>query len=629
MNKVFKYYILVVFFVSVFSVQAGNDHSTQMKIGYTLGGLDTSLGRDLRTIVRGAIQFPASYMAGLKGNKIVKVRLGIGDPLTEQQNLIFISNKLDGEPNYVQTVAQLNSGWNDIVLDTPFDINGEEIFIGFKYVTSGMSLSFDGGVTNNYANWVSAGETEGEVTWARQNGSGCLNLQAIVEGNNLPQNNAAIYAFDAKKYAQTGGKYPVKLWVRNMGASDITKLDITCNVEGQESVLKTFDNLSIQSNDIATVSLDNIIIQESSIYDISFKIDQVNGVDNENIKDNQSSVSGVVSKAEYTHRKVLLEQFSTVKCSNCPAAHKVFDKLLKDKKEDVIWLIHHSGFYKDDLTINESVDYIYFYGAVRGYAPAAMLDRSNLAKIGALNGNYDTALSPVFGMGSDVNKLINERINSPALITVNIDSQFEPADRTLTVSTYGEIPAGSVDRLKGTDVRLNIYLVEDSIPGLQEGVDGEYIHNHAIRKVLTDVWGDKIELTTGKYHSKEYIFTLPDSWKERHMRVIAFFANSDQNNPNNAPIYNAEEVELIPRKGDTSVKSEKTGGTDVSVYTASDNLFIKGDYKSAVIYNVTGDVIRMIHQPENKVSLSALVNGLYFVKFDVNGTSTVRKFLKY
>ena len=627
MNKLVQFYIFALLAVCSLPVLSGNTKSEQMKIGYTRGDLCLSLGTGRRVVAKNAIQFPASYLEQLKGNNIVKLRVGIGEPLTEQQNYVFITHKLDGEPDYIQPVEQLNSGWNEIVLDTPFEIKGEELFIGYKYATRSMAISFDGGETNNYANWIAFSETDENFTWSHHEGSGSLNIQAIVEGVGLPQHDAAIVSVESGRYAQAGNKYPVVLLVRNMAAASINSLDVTYTIDGQDPVTKTIGNLNISSNDLSLVHVDDAIIQEEGIYDMSVSIEKVNGVSDENGSDNQGRVSRIIAKPDYTQRKVLLEQFSTEKCNNCPASHKVIATLLKYKRQDVIWLVHHAGFYEDDLTIDESKSYTFFYGNAQRYAPAAMLDRINLAQFGAIDGDDKATPAPVFSTSSNIKKLVDERLNTSALITVDIDHKYDMSSRLLTVSAFGEIPSGDVARLKGNNVRLNIYLIEDSIPGLQSGIEGEYIHNHAIRKVLTNVWGDEIRFTDGKYHSQEYTFTVPETWKEGSMRIIAFVANSDWNNPNNGQVFNAEEVTLLPEEG-TWVQIQKTD-TSLTIYPTSESLFINGEYDSGVIYNATGGVVRIISKPESKLSVAAMESGVYFIKFNVDGRSVVRKFLKH
>ena len=55
------------------------------------------------------------------------------------------------------------------------------------------------------------------------------------------------------------------------------------------------------------------------------------------------------------------------------------------------------------------------------------------------------------------------------------------------------------DVLMGDDSRLTVYLIEDGIVAAQSLPDGskdnEYVHNHVLRDVITDVWGAEVDCT--------------------------------------------------------------------------------------------------------------------------------------
>ena len=112
------------------------------------------------------------------------------------------------------------------------------------------------------------------------------------------------------------------------------------------------------------------------------------------------------------------------------------------------------------------------------------------------------------------------------------------------------------------------------------------------------------------------------------MRIIAFIANSDSANPNNAQIFNAEETDLTVNQGGVSIRSEKAEA-EPEVYSVDGNLYIDGSYQSATLYTMTGNTIMNISQPESKLSIASLESGIYLIKLNVGNTSIVRKFLKH
>ena len=87
-------------------------------------------------------------------------------------------------------------------------------------------------------------------------------------------------------------------------------------------------------------------------------------------------------------------------------------------------------------------------------------------------------------------------MTSPALVSLSIDRKYNPNNRLLTVSAFGEVTAENVSQLGGDNICLNIVLTEDSILGEQESAPNpdEYYHSHAIRKVITSTWGDRLNL---------------------------------------------------------------------------------------------------------------------------------------
>lgn len=633
----FSLFISVMLLQLAFHIVFAHDHpvktdaqkSTSMRIGYTEGSMNLNLGSGITFVIKGAIQFPASYMERLKGGKITVIRLAIGDELSEQDNNVFITDHLEGTPLYSQKVERLNRGWNEIVLDTPFEITGEEIFIGFKYKSSGEVISFDGKNDNNYANWLAHAQLEDELAWTHQSG-GCLNLQAIVSGDNLPQNDISLNEIRAKKYAHPGMGTPVDLIVKNMAAADIHSLEVTYTVEDQDPVTTTIDNLSIKNNELGIASLGDIIINQNGIYNLSVKVNKVNGENDEDPVNNEGTIENIICKADYTNRKVLLEQFSTMKCINCPNAHKVLEDALKFKR-DIIRVVHHAGYDKDTLTLTESEKYLFFYFDEKGgnyYAPGMMLDRTNLTKYGADNGSGGNTPGPAFFPRlENASKLIDQSLSTPALITLELDSKYDAQTRFLKISASGQIPSGSVERLNGDNICLNLFLTEDSILGTQSGAENpnEYYHSHALRKVITSLWGDPIEFTGDEFHSKEYTFTIPEEWIDKRMHVIAFIANSDPISSNNCKVYNSEETSVVDSQL-TSIESIQNK-SDMKIYTAFGDLYIQGEYTSAAIYNINGCWMKEIDKTESKINIKSLPAGVYLIKLNTQKGSGIFKFV--
>ncbi len=595
--------------------------STQMRLGYSDGNPAMALGLDMPVVVRCAVQFPQSELQRLKGSKITAIRFVMGCAPSTQEGYVFVSPSLDAVAQHKQTFTRLNGGWNEVKLDQPIEITGEELFVGYRYKSSGDALSMDGRDDNNYANWISITQSgdENESGWDHQ-GGGSINLEIIVEGENLPQNDAKLEKLMAKRYAGTNAKTPVNLVVKNKGAKTINSLELTYTVEDQETRTSTVGGLDIKSNAVAVVTLKDVVFEHNGVANLDVAVTKVNGEDDENSADNAAMVENVVSKKDYTNRKVLLEHFSTSNCNNCPVAHRNIDNALL-YRSDVIHVVHHAGMGTDFLTIPAHEDYLYFFGE-KVYTPAVMLDRTNMSPYGVGDGagSSSTPGPAFFPVSATLGKVIDQSLSVPAVVTVDVNRQYDAATRKLKVVVTGDVPAGTPDRLKATDLRMNIFLVEDSIYGTQQGVaDTEhYCHNNNVRAVLTGSWGAGVTFDGGKYTSDEYTFDVPADWKPEHVRIVAFLSNYNKADKNACQVFNADSKELLERDV-TAIRQLRGNDADVKVIANAGQLFILGNHSGADIFSPAGRLLAHAKAGQTSLPTAALADGLLIVSVKCNG----------
>lgn len=592
--------------------------ATLMRMGYSDGNQALSLGMDAQVTVRCAIQFPESALQRLKGCKLTALRFALGCPLSVQDNYVFVTTDLDAAPAYRQTVAHLDGGWNEVKLDTPFEITGTQLYVGFKYTTSGNALSMDGRDDNALANWISIsqGGSDASAEWSHQSG-GSINLEAVVEGDNLPQNDARLEKLVAKRYAGTNADTPVTLIVRNAAAADINSIGVTYTIEDQGTYTQTIDGLHIPSNAVAMVPMHDIVFTHNGVANLDVTIDKVNGEADENAADNSATEENIVSRKDYANRKVLLEHFSTVNCNNCPEAHKLIEDALI-YRSDVIHVVHHAGMGTDFLSIPAHSDYLYFFGTGSTYNPAAMLDRTNMSPYGATDGVSGSTQGPAFfPRRATFGSILDQSISSPALVSVSLSKEYDAATRRLQVAVSGSVPAGTPDRLKASDLRLNVFVVEDSIYGRQEGAGNSehFCHNNTVRKVLTGTWGDAVTFSGADYQSDAYTFDIPADWKPEHMHVVAFLANYNKADVNGCQVFNANSIDVEPKE-ETAISQAAVADGGVKVAVGGGRLYFFGDYRSADVFSTTGSRVAHVAGSEGSISTAAWGTGVFVVRVD-------------
>lgn len=595
--------------------------SKEMRLGYTTGSLSMHLGYATRLIIRAAIELPSEQLTGMAGSRITRLRVGIGNELTDQINYIFITDDLNGTPLYRQEVPRFNYGWNEITLDKPFEIDGRKLYVGYRYESEGETLSLDGEKDNPLANWIFISQTdENSGFWAHQ-GGGALNIQAVVEGDNLPQHDVAIDRHSIPKYGCVSASMPLRVVVRNLAAANIHTLGVCVTFDGEEMADKTIEGLDIPSGNLALVNLGDFAFSGNTIGDLKVNITSVNGVADEQPANNEVTVQNLIVRKDYAPRIVLLEHFSTMECNNCPNGHTAIEDALRFRP-DVIHVVHHAGFRTDELTIPESENYLWFYtngqaGSV--FAPGAMLDRTNLSAIGATDGTGSTP-GPAFSVDRDIlGALMDNRLSSPALITLTPVADYDPDTRTLTVTVRGHIPNGSADRLKANDPRLTVMLTENGIEGRQGGVtvpmDGPYIHDHVLRDVLTKTWGDALVFDEqGNFESGQYKVVLPAGWNAEKMQVVAFVSDYDSGSPNKCGVFNAAETAFTTNTGLHQVHTTP----DCTLRITDGMLTLPEGCDRVDVYTVDGRTLLTESGPRETLSLKYLPKGIYIVTIHTN-----------
>jgi len=243
-------------------------------------------------------------------------------------------------------------------------------------------------------------------------------------------------------------------------------------------------------------------------------------------------------------RKVLLEDYTGMKCVNCPAATAGAEAVVKLYKGQVILMTVHAGYFSEP---DASGNYTTNYRVAEGVAwfndfmlisnPMGMVNRTpynGKQAIGA--GSWAEAVGTV----AQRNKVAS----------INIQTEYTQASRhhiTTTIETkfYEEL-AGAYN--------LTVCILEDSIIGWQKNNDTlvgpvpdieNYVFNDMLRTVLNGTYGEQLTnaVDTLQTYSKTYLYTINDSWNPDNLSLVAFVFNSETNE-----IIQVEKQHLIESK---------------------------------------------------------------------------------
>ena len=206
-------------------------------------------------------------------------------------------------------------------------------------------------------------------------------------------------------------------------------------------------------------------------------------------------------------KNVLIEDFTGQLCVNCPeAANAIQDIQNFHGSDKVIAVAIHgekpslSGYLANDL----GTEYYNHWGVET--LPSGMVDRQGLQ-------DYKDWMSAA-----------TKRLEADVIpLSLSMENNsYEASNRTLTVQ---------VEALAGADLdgKLQVWLTESKIIGLQSMLDGsknyEYVHNHVLRDAVNGAYGEAVALKMGEAQTLTYAYTVPEEWNAENLAVVAFVYN--------------------------------------------------------------------------------------------------------
>ncbi|MCH2043843.1 MAG: Omp28 family outer membrane lipoprotein [Saprospiraceae bacterium] len=218
-----------------------------------------------------------------------------------------------------------------------------------------------------------------------------------------------------------------------------------------------------------------------------------------------------------TDRVVLVEEFTGVKCVNCPAGSEKIEQLLDIYPDNLIAVSVHAGFFSkpfdsspEDFTTADGEALDALLGPVTGW-PAATVNRKT----------FDGESERILSINSWAGYISEELCQAPK-ITVEITTSFDTDSRVLSV----EVTGTGIENV-AESLGLSVMLTENNITAPQttptNSEDVNYVHKHVLRDFITDITGETIHSggSIPSNYSKTYSYTLPTGWTAENCYVIA------------------------------------------------------------------------------------------------------------
>lgn len=228
---------------------------------------------------------------------------------------------------------------------------------------------------------------------------------------------------------------------------------------------------------------------------------------------------GDTTNLEAQDRRVLIEEFTGVRCVQCPQGSLEIQSLKAIHGERLVAVSIHAKSWAEpydqsqyDFRTEEGENLINFLGLPQGF-PTGVVNRK------LFSGQADLQLEGAAAWAGHIAAELEEK----AIIGIDINNSWDADNRLLKVNVAGK----AIERIS-RPVNLTILITESNIVDTQkvpgDGIIDDYVHNHVLRKTITSFDGDKIAdaFEVGEYFEEEYAFTLPEEWKAGDCTIIAF-----------------------------------------------------------------------------------------------------------
>ncbi len=221
-----------------------------------------------------------------------------------------------------------------------------------------------------------------------------------------------------------------------------------------------------------------------------------------------------------TVKKVLMEEFTGVRCVNCPQAQTEIRNLQTEEifGENLIVVSYHAGFFSEpysdsqkDFRTAGGTEILNFLQTPIGY-PSSVINRKQF------EGERGLQLIQFATWGGFVSQALIEE----AKIAIDLSTTYTTANRVLEIEV-GTLPLESILE----PLNLTVLITENDIQDTQltpDGIVSDYAQTHTFRTMVTDIFGEALttNVTMGERIDKNYSFTLPSDWVAENCSVIAF-----------------------------------------------------------------------------------------------------------
>ena len=563
-----------------------------------------------------AIKLSKEKAAMLKGSSLVGIHTMFGTSQISDLE-IFVTRSLEEEPIYKEIFNKGTTSWKDYKFSQPVTLGDEEVYVGYTLnvvAESYRPLIFDESVDfGGELFWVYNNGVWQDVT---EKGYGAANIQLLIDGAPTMA-DLIMKPINISGFYKAGEGCAFDGQIFNFGNQTIKAFDISYQVGDEQPSVHKIENANLEPNSTYDFSLPKYVSEKVGKLPIKLSVAPAdNSIAETDASDNVSNTFIYIYPTD-VEKKVLIESFTGMTCSNCPTGKTFIKNAISGREQNFVEVAHHAGYYEDAFSMIEDWEYTYFYNGQGLYAPAVMFNRAIFS---------GSPSAPVFESTDNAKVIAASKAFDTVepYVSIKTNSAFNPTTRECKVTV-------SVHTFVKPDVEtncLNVFLTQDNMVGYQAGAGSTYSHEHVFRQSLTGTWGTAIELVEGETVTKEFVFTLADAiaptystcakdWNgaidwtviPEKMNVVAF-VSAFSTTATDWFVYNCNTTPLYtPAPAGIEGPLATASSTHLSVHNGE--VIVTGEDANLYIYNSAGALVKQVSAGTQRFTLP---RGFYVVR---------------
>ena len=536
--------ILLSLFALLASFEVSNAQVSGMNIGYCHGKLgpfpstsDTyfsDISTKKQTWTSGAILIKKEKINSLAGNQIREIHAGLISKLNVDSLAVWVSESLDGPVLSTDTIVAPAKGWSTVALTKPVDITSDmqTLYVGYSYHQKSTSKAMSCTKTPEpgYSCFIRSGNDE----WKDYSNDYAVSVEAMVYGDKLPKYDLTLSALDVQQnYVVDNGNLEFTMKVFNNATVTINGFDAVCTVDGSDDKYTVHCDSSIAYNESKTITMtvSPTAIQTMDPATRTLTVTLTNLTEGEDEIPSDNTLSGTFNVTLHSFvRNVLLEEFTTEKCTNCPrVASYVHDAMNEPEFQGRLnTMENHAGYYTDSFTATFHNDWTWFYD--NQYAPAVLYDRH------AEDGEATAVTCPNSKL--ELFEGIRKRLRETAFVSLKVSADVDGENQKINVKVTG---TRAKENFTKNPARITVVLTETNLAAIsQAGAGGDYTHYNVGRRV-NSIWGDVLEWN-GDDYTYECSIPYTQNYILDNLGILAFIHDYDPDDKTKCDVANSAAI---------------------------------------------------------------------------------------